>query len=61
METKDTEQKYLSICQQLGDVEVVLATYKGIKNNLLIEAGKLQKEMRDSKSNIKVVNNIESL
>jgi hypothetical protein len=50
------EQKYGTLCQELGDIEVVLATYAGVKNNLLRQAGVLQREMQEAqKSNIKVV------
>lgn len=41
------EQEYMDICRQLGDIEVVIATYKGIKNNLLIKAGELQRSLRE--------------
>jgi hypothetical protein len=50
MPTKEQiEKDYLEVCRDLGDIEVVLATYNGIKNNLLIKAGELQRALKGVK------------
>lgn len=47
MPKEQIEKDYAEVCKQLGDVEVILATYNGLKNNLLIKAGELQKSLRE--------------
>lgn len=49
MPKEQIEKDYAEICKQLGDVEVILATYNGLKTNLLIKAGELQRSLREVK------------
>lgn len=37
---------YIDLCRKLGDIDVAIETCKGVRTNLLIEAGKIQKELR---------------
>ena len=47
MPKEQIQQEYADLCKKLGDIEVILATYNGIKNNLLVKAGELQRKIAE--------------